>query len=121
WSVTNSPKSRPRIFVTLGAKTAGFTATQRIYRKVFKQGVYGTSTAVYWVTMGDYHYIYIDYHATAAENITLPRIFWGKAYTRIETQGTVTAPAVSGTIGADGTLAVDVTNWGYAILRISAV
>jgi hypothetical protein len=120
WSVTNSPKSRPRILYDIGAKTTGYSVTQRIYRKVFKQGVYGTSTAVYWVTMGDYHYIYIDYHATADENITLPRIFWDKAFTRIETQGTVTAPAASGTIGADGTLAVNVTDWGHTILKVSA-
>lgn len=121
WGVVKATlKSLGRITVN-SSKNVNDTVQYRVYRKLFKPGGYGTASFVYWVVMGGYYYIYIDYHATADENITLPAyLFGGKTYTIHEQQGTWTTPATGGTIGADGTLAVNVTDWGHTILKVSA-
>ena len=121
WGVVKATlKSLGHITVN-SSKNVNDTVQYRVYRKLFKPGGYGTASFVYWVAMGGYYYIYIDYHATADENITLPAyLFGGKTYTIHEQQGTWTTPATGGTIGADGTLAVNVTDWGHTILKVSA-
>jgi len=119
WWIFTSGKSYPTVIGSQVGVVDDVTYDFYGFRQFFDAKAYGSNKMVYWNKQGDKDLVYIDYHRSASNDLTvLPSGFTGKAVNVIESENIESLPTGVSLEGVRLST-TDANTYGYAVLELS--